>query len=452
MSDLVSALNDAAGAEIAVAGAAAREGFAVDGVHPGAVAHPETPEQVAAVLKAATEQTWALVPWGGGNGIGRGNAPERYDVALSLARLAQIHDHDVPNLTLIADAGVTVAQANREVGENHHLLAVAYRDTSRTLGGIIASNALVPKRLLYGEVRDQLLGLAVALPDGSVVRYGRKVLKNVAGYDMNKLFLGSQGMLGVVVEATFKLFALPDQERHLLAALPSLDAAATAAAALFRSPLLPSQLRILDPAAAALAHGALQQPAPEGAAHLLVSFEGRTQALQRQTRDSRALLADHGATAVGEVDRLAPALREVLESHAAGPTEPATVRLRLGTVPTGMAALLERTATALRDLEAPHAIITDYGAGQAVVALGTLSDAGLVSVAGLVGAVRSELARSQGYVVVEAGPPALKEQLNALGETAGEAALMRQLKRRFDPQDVLVPGRYLTLAGGAAAR
>lgn len=443
---IAAALGELLGPDCVGAGEAARADFALDGAQPAVVAFPESPEQVAALLAQASREGWGVVPWGGGSGMGRGQPPARYDVAVSLSRLAELSDHDVENLTLTAGAGLTVAEANRRLAGNHQMLAIAFSDAPHTLGGCVAANYTAPRRLLYGEVRDQLLGLRVALADGSLVRYGRKVLKNVAGYDMNKLFLGSQGMLGVVVEATFKLFAVPDQQRCQLVGFPDAASAAAGAAALFRSRLLPAFLLLLDGAMAAQAAEALHAELPTGAAYLLVGFEGRAVALQRQLRDGPALLREHRAADVLEVERVTPELRTVLEAPAAGPGQPAGLRLRLGVRPTEIAAAAGRIAETLAPANIPHAVLSDYGAGQLRVAAGAPPEAALTALTQRLERLRGELAATRGYLLVESAPVALKAGLDALGADVGEARLMRVLKQRFDPADVLVPGRFLPAA------
>jgi glycolate dehydrogenase FAD-binding subunit len=441
--DVAERLRAALGAEAVATDERTLAAHAVDGQRPAAVATPAEPAQVAALLALAGEAGWGVIPWGSGSGMGRGGAPARYHVAVRLARLDTLHDHDADNLTLTAGAGLSVGEANRRLAPRHQMLAIAFADAPHTLGGCVAANALAPRRLLYGEVRDQLLGLQVALGDGSLVRYGRKVLKNVAGYDMNKLFLGSQGLLGIVVEATFKLYAVPDEERCLLAAFPALPGAAACAAELFRSRLLPAFLLLLDAAAAPQAYGAVQRVAPAGAAHLLLGFEGRAASLARQLREAQPLLARQGATASAELERVPAGLREVLEAPGPAPGQPAALRVRLGVLPTALARTQLALSEAFRDLEVPHAIVSDYGAGQIRAALGPVPEQRVPALLVYLRGLRQALGAQRGYLTLEAAPPALKAELDTLGADAGELRLMRILKQRFDPRGVMVPGRYL---------
>jgi FAD/FMN-containing dehydrogenase len=376
----------------------------------------------------------------------RGRPPARYDLALSLARLGRLLDHDAENLTLTGEGGLIVSEANRRIAASHQMLALGLPDASHTLGGLVAANPVTPKHLLYGNVRDQLLGLRVALPDGRLVRYGRKVLKNVAGYDMNKLFLGSQGLLGVVVEATFKLFARPDQEGMLLASFPELEAALSAAGRLYRSQLLPALVRLADPAAAGDSSGI---PRAAGGARLLAAFEGRPITLQRQLSDARALLEQGGATDVRPVAAGTPGVAALLEPPSA------SLRLRVGVLPTRLGELLRALPGLVGDLPLETAWVADYGAGQLHLSLAAADPAaleargaaepasGLGGLAARIAALRAALEAQRGFVVLEAAPVSLKERVPALGVSAGERTLMRLLKSRFDPRDTMAPGRFL---------
>ena len=178
-----------------------------------------------------------------------GDVPRRLDVVLSMRRLAQTSEYDVANFTITAGAGMTFAQLTQLTAAHMQMLPLQYPFSTATLGGLIAANAYTPKRLRYGGVRDLLLGLRIALPSGEIAHFGGKVVKNVAGYDMCKLFLGSLGTLGIIVEATFRLYAVPERDETLLAGLPSLASGAAAVAQLMATQLLPSQILLLNPIA-----------------------------------------------------------------------------------------------------------------------------------------------------------------------------------------------------------
>jgi glycolate oxidase FAD binding subunit len=432
-------INTALGGAVATDGAEALAAAAVGGLTPRAVAFPRTEEQVAALLALAGREHWAVVPWGGASSRAGAAPPARYDVALSLSALAGVPDHDADNLTLTAQAGLPLAEACRLVRPKRQFLPLGFAHERRTLGGLVAANRTPPQRLQYGDVRDQLLGLRVATASGALVRYGRKVLKNVAGYDMNKLFLGSEGLLGVIVEVTLKLAALPDESGCLLGAFPGASQAFACAGALFRSCLEPSGIFVLDGAAGSALRAAQGLTPVPDMTHVLVGFEGRSATVKRQLRDGAAIMSAQGAAAV----ETAPALSEQAAALLERPPvrrPGAPVMLRLGVTPTALPEMWNSLAEHLAT-QGAEAKVADYGAGRLLAALPE-PDAP-ERWAEQVEALRARLARQRGYVVLHSAPPALHAHVPAWGAMDGERCLLKAFKARLDPQGILSPGRFI---------
>ncbi len=453
------------GAAQVQAGPGALAPFRLQGVLPQAVAAPQTPEQVAAVLELAARNGWGVVPWGGGAWMDAGRPPRRYQVALSLSRLNRLIDHDADNLTCSAQAGLSLQEVSGRLRRHQQGLGLGVPGETHTLGGIVAANRVPPLRLLYGEVRDQVLALQVALPDGRLVRYGRKVLKNVAGYDMNKLFIGSEGLLGVITEVTAKLFALPDEQGHLLGQFSRTEDALACAAHLFRSRLLPARLVLLDGLAAQAFQARCGLPQFRAALNLLVSFEGRSAALRRQLEDARQAMMQHMAPDTAVLDAIPAEAERVLErpalalagaggsglgraaqylsDHGSVAPEPnaAPVRMRLGAEMTALGGLLSGLRALAGSL--PWAAAVDYGSGRLACAMGAPDLVQTPPLAEELSALRGRLEAQRGTLVLQGGPPPLLERLSPWGELAGELDLMRVLKSRFDPAGILAPGRFL---------
>jgi glycolate oxidase FAD binding subunit len=432
--------------------------YAVDDVIPKVVVCPETVEQVATVLHWAERQKLAVIPWGGGTKIGLGNVPGRLDVVLSTRRLAQISEYDVANFTVTVGAGMSFAALTPLTAAHRQMLPLQYPFSTATLGGLIATNAYAPKRLRYGGIRDLLLGLRIALPSGEIAHFGGRVVKNVAGYDMCKLFLGSLGTLGIIVEATFRLHALPERDETLLAGIPSLGSGAAAVAQLMATQLLPSQILLLDPIAT-------QAVAPEpvtqsiaGRALLLVSCEGMDEAVERQLAEVTRICQGHGASSVQvfsgerqlqlqhrlEALTFAPSpWPSPLEGESSGG---ARLVLRLGTLPSQVAPVMEAATRALQPLTSDAMIIGDCGVGSVKICLG-LDDLTMGAIAApLLGALRDVaglVAGHGGFAVAESAPPAAKAQLEVWGAPPSSFPLLKALKHKFDPEGVLSPGRFI---------
>src|SRR5256712_8909022 len=182
----------------------------VDGVAPVAVVEPGAAEDLAMVLACANRTGLTVIPRGGGTKLDWGNPPRHADLVLSTARLGRVLEHAWGDMTATVQAGCTVAQFQRTLAEHGQRLALDPLWPDRaTVGGILGTNDSGALRTRYGSLRDLIIGITLALPDGTLAKSGGKVVKNVAGYDLPKLATGSFGTLGVITEAVFRLYPLP---------------------------------------------------------------------------------------------------------------------------------------------------------------------------------------------------------------------------------------------------
>src|SRR5262245_30606663 len=182
-----------------------------------------------------------VTPWGGGTRMAVGAPPGRAGLVLGLRRLARLLEHEPGDLTATAEAGMTFVAFQAELGQRGQWLSLDPPHADRaTIGGILASNASGPRRHLYGTARDLLIGVTVVAADGTVIKGGGKVVKNVAGYDLPKLYIGSFGTLGVIAEATVRLRPRPDEDRLVVARFERIAEAGAAARTVMASDLIPS--------------------------------------------------------------------------------------------------------------------------------------------------------------------------------------------------------------------
>src|SRR5215831_2313401 len=266
---------------------------AVDGRQPRFVVQPETIAQAAEIVTLAGRERFAVVPWGQGTQMHLGQTPTRYDLALSLTRLTRVVDYDSANLTLIAEAGLPLREVYRLTTPQQQFLPLGYSGTVASLGGLLVTNTSGVKRLRYGGVRDLVLGVRVALPDGALAHFGGRVVKNVAGYDMTKLFIGSLGAFGVVLETTYRLAALPEDDRGYAVVFPSLPQALAAVAAIRAAALLPSALLLLHADVATAWTAALRLTVHPPQVVLLLNCDGLYETVERQIRQARTLCQAH---------------------------------------------------------------------------------------------------------------------------------------------------------------
>jgi glycolate oxidase FAD binding subunit len=398
---------------------------AVDGVVPRAVCSPRDPAQIAAVLRLCGEAGAAVAPWGGGTMVALGNVPRRLDVVVRTTALAALREHDAANLTATMDAGLTVAALQAQLAERGQFLPFdPPRPEQATVGGVVAAAANGPRRMFYGGVRDLVIGMKMVLADGAQIKAGGKVVKNVAGYDMCKLFTGALGTLGVITEVTCKVMPLPEQA-VTVAGQGALAGAFGLVDALFASVLQPSAIAVLAPAVAGAAG------LPKEAAALTVAVEGFVEAVERHVRDISAMARERGLALEllrgADHDRVWAVIRDFPVAAAQG----AVIRL---TVPAGAvaAAVEELQRAGWGDRFVAHAgagtIWVAVEGGRAAEAFGTLGAIG---------------ASHRGHAVLTAAPPEAKGGLDIWGPAPPGLEIMAEIKRRFDPQQLLNPGRFV---------
>src|SRR5215467_11222063 len=205
---------------------AAAPADAVSGVQPLLILEPATESQLAAALRLANESKLVVIPRGGGTKLGWGNPPSRAGLVLSTARLNRVTQHAWADLTVTVEAGCTTQTLQETLARHGQRLALdPLWPEKATVGGILSTNDSGALRLRFGALRDLIIGVTIALPDGTLASSGGKVVKNVAGYDLPKLVTGALGTLGVITRAVFRLHPIPHHTRTLTTTASSLEAA-----------------------------------------------------------------------------------------------------------------------------------------------------------------------------------------------------------------------------------
>jgi len=435
------------GSEYAVAGPPAAVEFSVDGMVPEVVVRPGTQDEVAKVLAACADTNAAVIPWGGGAAMGLGNPPRRADVAMRLDRLDRIVEFDAANLCVTVEAGVTLAALRTTLAQKREMLPLdPPAENKVTVGGLVAANLSGPSRLLYGTARDWVLGMRVALPGGERIHCGGKVIKNVSGYDMSKLFIGSLGTLGIITEVTFKLLPLPATQAAVVGLFPDLARATDVVRRTLESVLLPEALDCLDADATALVAPRLGLEAPAGACGLAVAVAGSRETVERQVRDFSALFRDAGGRAMPLPDgRSVLAWDAIRNIFGLLPVPPAGRVLCKIAVPIGRTGDLFASAGALaRRHKLPVTVTAHAGSGVvwACYLLGPKAPPDEALADALEG-LRREAEEAEGSLVLHDAPAPLKARVDAWGKPHDGFGVMKRLKAEFDPRGLCNPGRFL---------
>ena len=414
--------------------------YVVEGRTPEAAVFPGSIEEVAAVMALASEVGTPVTPWGGGTAASVGMPAGRTGLVIGLRRLARLLDHEPGDLTATVEAGMTVQAFQTALGSRGQWLSLDPADAERaTVGGVLATNACGPRRHLYGTARDVLIGVTVVTADGAIVKGGGKVVKNVAGYDLPKLFIGSYGTLGVIVEATVKLRPLPEQEELVSVRFDRLKDAGSAVKAVAASDLIPNAVELLDGAGASGAGLAAGSPTP--GAVLVVGFDGVREQVDWQRAELARLTGPLGGRDPRLLDaaawtRLPTAAREAFSTTAAVMT--------LVVLTSQVAEIMEQGAGIARGRGLQSAWAAHAGVGVVRGALASEPAPKDPAALAVVLAEWREMARAGGgYANLEWAPLAIKSQIPVWDDPGAAGRIMERIKAQLDPRNILNPGRFV---------
>ena len=414
--------------------------YAVDGIAPQAAVFPVKSEDVSEVLSFATGEGKRVTPWGGGTQMSLGNVPTGVDLVLGLSRLDRLHFHEPADLVASVEAGVTLASLQSTLARRGQFLPLEVPlPALATVGGVLAANSSGPSRLAYGTARDWLIGIVVAQADGTVTKSGGRVVKNVTGYDLNKLYIGSLGTLGVILEATFKLAPMPEDKRTLIGTYSSLSAAMQAAEGLFRSSPTPQALLVVDRRTLERLPGLGVFGGGEAA--VMVLFAGRRIGIDRRVSDAARIMegADRAdSLPQDEGDALWQAVTDLGWDGDHLPE----LMIKVSAPPSRVSDCLGVVA-ALDGRSSPPGVVADVGSGQVRLLWWSEGDANVEESQRVTGALREWARAAGGHVVVERCSPEMKRQLDVWGDSLEGEDIMRRIKHQLDPSGLLNPGRFI---------
>lgn len=407
------------------------------GVAPGVAVAPASADEVAAVLRFANEHGLSVVPVGGFTQQQTGNLPPQVDVLLHTSRLTEVEHYDPGDLTVGIGAGCTVAQLSAMVGADGLLFAgdAALPERS-TVGGLLATGMTGPLRHGYGGLRDYCIGIKFVTGDGRKAKGGGRVVKNVAGYDLMKLLIGSQGTLAIITGASFKLFPAPRQTRTFAAEFATPAEAIDFRNRVLRSPLSPICLELVSPGARAL----LPDERETGSWAIYVRAAGSDAVLARYRAELGATVS-HEIEAQSERD-LWRALSDF--SHTVPERHPRSLLISLALPLSEVLPLLNDLATAAESNGLVLATIGRVGAGHLLAGLWPRSGAEVTSVSFInaASALRNRLPHDASMAVLHC-PQEARHHVTAWGPTPTNLDSMRAVKLALDPKDVLNRGRFL---------
>jgi glycolate oxidase FAD binding subunit len=420
-----------------------RERLAVDGRTPDCVVFPASPEHVAQTLKYATSRDLAVIACGGATKLGIGNPPGRYDIALCTRNITKVRYYEPSDLTAGVGAGMALADLQNLLKPDGLWLPLDLSGEGKaTLGGIVATNASGMLRHSYGTPRDMVVGMQVATTEGKLIRTGGRVVKNVAGYDLGKLLIGSYGTLGVITEVNLKLFPLPAERQTFVLSTGTLGIARDLRRSILTSPVDPLRMVLLDAGTAGIVRSGGQPGWATGEPEMWLEAGGSKPVIDRTRKELEALGRAVGAKVYTyESEGAAGAWQTVADfSDWIGKMYAGAVVLK-GTMP--IANSEEFLSLAQQEAQNEKVRMASVAvAGVGVLQLGLLGLQNATQAAGLVSRIRKAAEKSGGALAVILAPADVKLKVDAWGLPPVGIGLMRKLKKAWDPKGILAPGRF----------
>jgi glycolate oxidase FAD binding subunit len=418
---------------------------------PQYISAPQTADELAAVMSWANTHRIATAARGGGSKMDWGNPPRALDLVVSTAALNQVVEHAFEDMTATVDSGCTVANFQRTLALHGQRLALdPLFPESATIGGVLATNDSGGLRLRFGSMRDLIIGITVALPDGTLARSGGKVVKNVAGYDLPKLFTGSLGTLGVITQATFRLHPLPQAAETFTAEFTGPQDANRFILRLLDSTLTPAMVQL--------------RTGRQRETHVDVRYESTPAGIEAQMRRTwslagrREISSDDPWRAREELwSNVAPASWPA-GAGASTPAQGSTTHLAIVRPETGPLTQADATVACIckcsvlpSEIGATCELLDQLAESaldwQAVVqATGTgwlRLEGNADQLAAAVERLRTHLESCGGSLALLHAPAEIGHRVETWGSAGSALPLMRRVKEQFDPGHILNPGRFV---------
>ncbi len=384
---------------------------------PNCIVYPRTQDQLAAVIAEAHRQNWRVLPCGKSSKINWGGLVKSADIVVSTEHINQLIQHAVGDLTVTVEAGMQFSHLQAILAKSRQFIALdPSRPESATIGGIVATADTNSLRQRYGSVRDQLLGITFIRADGQIAKAGGRVVKNVAGYDLMKLFTGSYGTLGIISQVTFRVYPLAETSGTVVLT-GTAEAISQAANTLRSSALTPTQADLLSTELTSKL--GLNQ-----GLGLIARFQSITESVKEQS--NRLLAVGEKLGLVGTIyvneheGSLWQRLREIMDDSVTD----STITCKIGVLPTAAVEVLNQAEMGLIHLASGLGWLQFEDENQVLK-------------------MRQQCEFNRGFLSILTGPNTVKESMDVWGYSGNSLQVMRQVKAQFDSKNILSPGRFV---------
>ena len=417
--------------------------YCIDGIRPRCAVFPDTTEKVSEIMKLASKDRLSIIPGGGGTKLHIGNIPSSFDVLLSLKKLNKMLYYNPDDLVATCEAGMRVSDFNGEVSENGLWLPIdpPFAD-SCTLGGVTASDSSGMLRQRYGKIKNMITGMKIVFPDGSIVKSGSRLVKNSAGYNLARLLAGSYGTLGIITEINIKLEPKCGYEKNAVLGFDDLSDFTGFAYKVRESFLIPSYIECVSASFAdAINNGELEK-FRENKYMCLIGFKGFAAAVDWQMEQIKKMGAEYNCRRMDFTEETANALSSGIRDFPSIFSDYLIIKTA---VPVSeFAGVMSGIAGVMRDSGVDNIIVSHFGSGVIYSIIPLEENISEDTIAGFIRGIMFCSDCLDGSTVVERAPLNVKKSVSVWGKT-DNITLMKKIKERFDPQNLMSPGRF---AGG----
>lgn len=420
--------------------------YAIDSIVPKSLAVPHSFDQVAEVMKLAFSENIKVFPWGGGTSRGPGLPPEQYDLVINLQKLDRVIEFVPDDLTCSVQSGITLHELNHILSEKD-LFVPLDPPLSRqaTIGGITAANMSGPLRLHYGNVKDQILGMQLISSDGTVVKSGGKVVKNVAGYDVHKLFIGSIGTLGIINQINFKLLPVPALKKTVVLGFDSIPSAIEITKLLLDSFVIPEFLVLCCKGTLKVLAEKSHLSIPDQTTGLIIGVDNHPENTQWQIEEIQRLVGGTSLQCMYVVENeqqnvLRRSFRDYPETFNS------ELIVRVTFLLSHYPELYQQQKKLQEKLHHPAYLLVNPGYGVMHLIYDSINrldekekDAYVDFLSELVDLTE----KMQGSLLLEKAPLWVKNRIPVWGKQREDFLLMHAIKKELDPHNIMSPGRFM---------
>ncbi len=383
---------------------------------------PDKIETLAKIVEMADVNKWLILPCGNGTKLDWGGLNDNIKLVVSTQKCDRIIEHAVGDLTVTVEAGITLANLQATLAENNQFLPIdpAYPQEA-TIGGIVATGDTGSLRHRYGGIRDLILGLSFVRADGKIAKAGGRVVKNVAGYDLMKLFTGSYGTLGIITQVTFRTYPLLQASQTILV-LGEGKEIQQLSDTLRNSGLTPVAADIVSASA-------MQELSVAESVGLLVRFQTIPESIAEQSKQLKSMMEPLGLKTIEYSGQNEIDLWERLSKTIRIPDSETAIICKLGLLPTKAVSLLNKL---------DNDVFTRIHIGSGLGELHLLN-----SNIETIKKLRSHCELHQGFLTILTAPKSIKQQIDPWGYKGNAVKLMETIKQKFDPNQILKPHSYI---------